>query len=151
METTTPDQRIIKFIRRHHVLTIATCSGGQPWCANMFYAYVGTANQLVFTSDEHTRHIAEIMENSRAAGSIVLETKVVGRLQGLQLTGIIRKPAPEEEGAARKAYLSRFPYAAVADLNLWIFEPDCLKFTDNTLGFGKKLFWEKGTDTAKNA
>lgn len=143
MESTAPDQRIIKFIRKHHVLTIATCSGGQPWCANMFYACIEGSPILAFTSEERTRHIAEVSANGRAAGSIVLETKVVGRLQGLQLSGVIRKPSPEEEHAARKAYLGRFPYAAVADLNLWIFDPDHMKFTDNTLGFGKKLFWDK--------
>lgn len=144
METTAPDQRIIKFIRKHHVLTIATCSDGQPWCANMFYACVEEGPVLVFTSEERTRHIAEASANRRAAGSIVLETKVVGRLQGLQLSGVIRKPSVEEERSARKAYLGRFPYAAVADLNLWLFDPDHMKFTDNTLGFGKKLFWNKG-------
>ncbi len=150
METNAPDPRILKFIRKHHVMTIATCREGQPWCANMFYACMNDTARLVFTSEERTRHIAEAAGNSRAAGSIVLETRTVGRLQGLQLTGTIRKPAADEESAARKAYLKRFPYAAVADLNLWIFEPDTMKFTDNTLGFGKKLFWEKDGGQQKN-
>ncbi len=151
METNSPDPRIIRFIRKHHVMTIATCSDGQPWCANMFYAYDDASGFLVFTSDAHTRHVAEIVANGKAAGSIVLETKVVGRLQGLQLSGTIRKPAQHEEGSMRKAYLTRFPYAAMADLNLWIFAPDYLKYTDNTLGFGKKLFWEKEKGETKKA
>lgn len=138
-----PDPRIVKFIRRHHVMTIATCHDRQPWCANMFYAYMVTENILVFTSGDHTRHISESLVNSRAAASIVLETKVVGRLQGLQAAGVVRKPGQDEEQAAKKAYLKRFPYAAAADLSFWVFEPYSLKYTDNTLGFGKKLFWEK--------
>ena len=28
-------------------------------------------------------------------------------------------------------------------LNIWVVEPDFVKFTDNTLGFGKKLVWTK--------
>ena len=143
MATAAPDQRITKFIRKHHVLTIASCHDGQPWCANMFYACMDGSPILVFTSDEHTRHISEITANERAAGSIVLETKVVGRLQGLQLSGVIRKPSGDEESAARKAYTGRFPYAAMAELNLWLFDPEHMKFTDNTLGFGKKLLWYK--------
>ena len=34
-----------------------------------------------------------------------------------------------------------FPYAALAELTLWAIAPDFMKFTDNTLGFGKKLIW----------
>lgn len=71
------------------------------------------------------------------AASVVLETKVVGRVEGLQLCG---KAARADE-AARRAYLRRFPYAALAELTLWAIAPDFMKFTDNTLGFGKKLIW----------
>lgn len=149
MESNRPDKRIVKFIRKHHVLTIATCRGEQPWCANMFYAFEDKNLGFVFTSDDHTRHVTEISANERAAGSVVLETKLVGRVQGLQMAGLIRKPLPDEAKKALKIYLTRFPYAAVAELQLWIFEPDYLKFTDNTLGFGKKLFWEKEGVSAK--
>ena len=65
------------------------------------------------------------------------DTKVVGRVEGLQLCG---KAARADE-AARRAYLRRFPYAALAELTLWAIAPDFMKFTDNTLGFGKKLIW----------
>ena len=33
-------------------------------------------------------------------------------------------------------------FAALAELTLWALVPDYLKFTDNTLGFGKKLIWK---------
>lgn len=116
----------------------------------MFYAYLETKNIFVFTSDEGTRHVAEASENPCVAGSIVLETRTVGRLQGLQLTGVVRPPLEEEAAAVRKAYIKRFPYAAVADLNLWVLDPLSFKFTDNTLGFGKKLRWEKDNPAKKS-
>lgn len=135
------DKRIASFIRRHHVLTLATSADGELWCSNMFYAYDPARNIFVFTSDATTRHIEQAMANNIVAASIVLETRVVGRLKGLQLTGRIRHSG-DDEAAARKLYLKRFPYAAVAELNLWIIEPSYYKFTDNTLGFGKKLIWQ---------
>lgn len=137
-----PEEKITAFIRKHHVLTLATSADGQPWCANMFYAYLREENLFVFTSDDHTRHVAEARINPRVAASITLETKVVGRLQGLQIEGTLR-PAGEGETAPRKAFLKRFPYAAVTDLHLWVLEPSLMKLTDNTLGFGKKLIWQK--------
>ena len=131
------DPRIVRFIRRHHVLTLATTIGEQPYCSHAFYAYDEKRNLIVFAADKTTRHAAEMLENNRVALGIALETKVVGKLQGLQLCGTVHE-ADEE---ARRTYIHRFPFAALAELTLWAVEPSYLKFTDNTLGFGKKLIW----------
>ncbi|MCD8071799.1 MAG: pyridoxamine 5'-phosphate oxidase family protein [Alistipes sp.] len=138
---TLPPQGIIRFIRRHHVLTLATVSGQGPWCSNMFYAYLPEENSFVFTSEERTRHISDLLQNPNVAASIVLETRTVGKVQGLQIEGIVEKDPGETK--YRHAYLSKFPYAAVAQLDIWVLRPSLLKLTDNTLGFGKKIVWEK--------
>lgn len=131
------DTRIVRFLKKHHVLTLATSSEGAPYCSNAFYCYDAERNLLIFTSDMATRHAQQMARNPCVAVSVVLETKVVGRVEGLQLCG---KAARADE-AARRAYLRRFPYAALAELTLWAIAPDFMKFTDNTLGFGKKLIW----------
>ena len=133
------DERFIKFIKKHHVLTLATVnSEGMPYVANCFYAFDAKRNLFVFTSDLATRHGAEMAANSSVALSIVLETRIVGRVQGLQVTG----RALRGDDEARKCYITRFPYAAAADLELWMVAPTMMKLTDNTLGFGKKLVWQ---------
>lgn len=133
------DERFIKFIKKHHVLTLATVnSEGMPYVANCFYAFDAKRNLFVFTSDLTTRHGAEMAANSSVALSVVLETRIVGRVQGLQVTG----RALRGDDEARKCYIKRFPYAAAADLELWMVEPTMMKLTDNTLGFGKKLVWQ---------
>lgn len=133
------DERFIKFIKKHHVLTLATVNGeGMPYVANCFYAFDAKRNLFVFTSDLATRHGAEMAANSSVALSVVLETRIVGRVQGLQVTG----RALRGDDEARKCYIKRFPYAAAADLELWMVEPTMMKLTDNTLGFGKKLVWQ---------
>ena len=132
------DERIIKFIKRHHVLTLATVnSEGMPYVANCFYAYDKRRNLLIFTSDETTRHGGEMSANGNVAVSIVLETRVVGRVEGLQITGT----AERGDNEAKLCYIKRFPYAAVAPLTLWMVRPTMMKLTDNTLGFGTKLIW----------
>ena len=133
------DERFIKFIKKHHVLTLATVNGeGMPYVANCFYAYDSERNLFVFTTDDTTRHGSHMLQNSNVALSIVLETRIVGRIQGLQVCGIAERGDDE----ARKRYIKRFPYAAVAPLSLWMVRPTYLKLTDNTLGFGKKLIWQ---------
>lgn len=138
------DEKIVSFIRKHHVLTLATAADNVPWCSNMFYAYMPGENLFVFTSDDHTRHASEASANDTVAASVVLETRTVGKVQGLQISGKIKKAEEIGEGSSRikKAYIKKYPYAAVADLNLWVLEPEYYKLTDNTLGFGKKIVWQ---------
>jgi len=137
------DERIIKFFRKHHVLTIATSVNNEPWCANCFYAYLEEENAFVFTTDNDTRHGKEFLKNPVVAGSVVLETMVVGKIRGVQFQGIVSEIDESLLPRAKKAYLKRFPVAILMDTHLWKVELTHIKFTDNRLGFGKKIIWEK--------
>lgn len=131
------DKRIIDFIRRHHVLTLATSVEGEPYCVACFYAYDKERNRIVFTSDDSTRHAQQMLENAKVAVGITLETRIVGKVQGVQICGVASRGNDED----KRLYIKRFPYAALAPLNIWAVEPTFIKLTDNTLGFGKKLIW----------
>jgi hypothetical protein len=135
------DSRIIKFFRRHHVLTIATAVGDEPWCANCFYTYLEEENSLVFTTDQDTRHGKEFLVNPLVAGSVVLETMVIGKIRGIQFQGTISEPEGELLQKAKWAYLKKFPPAALMNTHLWVVKLTMIKMTDNRLGFGKKLIW----------
>ena len=137
------DSRIVKFLRRHHVMTLATCRDNRPWCCQCFYAYVDRLCGLVFMSDATTRHITEAIQQPHVAGSIVLESKIVGKLQGIQLEGILTEPDGELLKEIKTAYIKRFPFALLMDTQLWFLKLTSMKMTDNRLGFGKKLYWER--------
>jgi len=150
------DSRIIKFFRKHHVLTIATSSGNEPWCANCFYSYMEDENSLVFTTDAETRHGKEFLVNALVAGTVVLETMIIGKIRGIQFTGTVSEPDGEMLRKAKSAYLKRFPVAALMETRLWVVKLSYIKMTDNRLGFGKKLIWTQDTGlkaqgTGKNA
>lgn len=138
-----PDKKIVDFINEHYVLTLATSHDEEPYCANCFYVYMEDENSLVFTSDYDTKHIMQASHNIYVAGSIVLESNVVGKIQGVQFQGIISEPQDESLSKARTAYLKRFPVAMLMKTTLWVVDLTFLKYTDNNLGFGKKLTWEK--------
>ena len=134
------DKKIERFISKHHVLTLATSTlNGEPYCCNCFYAYDAESAAFIFTTDSTTHHGQMMLKNRSVAASIVLETRTVGKVQGLQITG----QAVEARDGDRLTYIKVFPYAAVADLSLWRLEAKMMKLTDNTLGFGKKLIWQK--------
>jgi len=137
------DRRVIKFLKKHHVLTIATTVENEPWCANCFYVYFEEENAFVFTTDKDTRHGKEFLKNPFVAGSVVLETLVVGRIRGIQFQGTVSEPEGELLSKVRWAYLKKFPPAVLMDTHLWIVSLSLIKMTDNRLGFGKKLIWSK--------
>jgi len=138
------ERRIIRFLRRHHVLTIATSANNEPWCANCFYVYLKDENAVVFTTDRETRHGQEFIKNPLVAGSVVLETRITGKIRGIQFQGIVTELEGKMLQKASRAYLRRIPVAALMETRLWMVELTHIKMTDNRLGFGKKLVWEKG-------
>jgi uncharacterized protein YhbP (UPF0306 family) len=135
------DKRIVKFFRKHHVLTIATTVDNEPWCASCFYVYLEEENSLVFTTDIETRHGQEFLKNPKVAGNVVLETRIIGMIRGIQFQGIVSEPERDLASKARREYLKRFPPAALMDTHLWVVKLTHIKMTDNRMGFGKKLIW----------
>ncbi len=99
---------------------------------------------LVFTTDPETRHGKEFLKNKIVAGSVVLETPIIGKIRGIQFQGIVYRA---RRGIIRKSekdhILKRFPVAMLMDTHLWVVELTHIKMTDNRLGFGKKLVWTK--------
>ncbi len=135
------DRRIIRFLKNHHVLTIATTVNNEPWCANCFYVYLEEENVFVFTTDIETRHGQEFIKNPLVAGSVVLETMIIGKIRGIQFQGCVSEPSGKLAEIVKRAYLKRFPVATLMDTHLWVVKLTHIKMTDNRLGFGKKLIW----------
>ena len=141
---THPEQRITDFIGEHHILTLAIARDNKPYCATCYYAFMKDINRFVVTSDHETRHIRDVVDghNYDVAGTIALETRIVGKIRGIQFTGMLISLEGDELKKAKSAYLKRFPIARLMpDLHLWAIEPEYIKMTDNRLGFGKKLIW----------
>lgn len=144
------DERILAFIKEHHVLTLATTIDNRPWCSNLFYAYHVLNDQnkltLIFTSEDHTLHAQQFIQNKIVAGTIVLETTMVGKIQGVQFAGEVKKLEGDDFKHAKSIYIKAFPVALLHKLDLWEIDVNYLKFTDNRLGFGKKLIWNKSNE-----
>ena len=137
------DRQIIHFLNEHHLLTLATSQNNKPYCCNVFYIYDQLSNQLIFSTETKTKHAQDFISNTNVAGSIALETKEVGKIQGVQLLGSILELNGENLRIAKEQYIKAFSYAVNMDLHLWAMPLTFIKMTHNKLGFGKKLIWEK--------
>lgn len=129
------DKKIITFIKKHHLLTLCTSQQNKPYAANCFFAFIEEKPCFVIATDENTKHGTEALLNPLVAGTVALETAMVGKIQGIQFTGLFRLANGEE----KIAYFKKFPFALAMNPTLWSIDIDYIKFTDNTLGFGKKL------------
>ncbi len=137
------DKKIIGFIKKHHVLTLATAFENKPYCCSCFYFYNETTNELIIASDKDTRHISEVVNQPYVSGAIALETTMIGKIQGIQFTGVMTELNRDDVTKMKTAYIKRFPVAAFSELLLWCINIDFIKFTDNRLGFGKKMIWQQ--------
>jgi len=139
---TLPEKRITDFIQKHHIFTLATSANNIPYACTCFYVYIKEFNIFVFTSDYGTRHVDEMLSQPTVSGSIALETTMIGKIQGIQFTGLSSELEGDSYNTALSAYLKKFPIAAFKKLALWSIKPDLIKMTHNQLGFGTKLIWK---------
>lgn len=144
------DQRILEFIGEHHVLTVACAErgGGELWCANAFYVFDPQEEAFIITSEMKTRHAQLFLENPQVTGSVVLETEEIGKIRGLQFTATVHRCEGGLFDRSKLLYLKRFPYAVLKGGEVWILRVDSLKYTDNRLGFGKKLLWARDSGSS---
>jgi uncharacterized protein len=138
-----PSKRILKFIKKHHVLTLATSLKDKVWCSSCFYAFDEKNMCFIFTSDIVTKHAEQALKNPEVAGNIHLETKIIGKIRGIQFSGHTEIAKGDALKSVKKKYLTRFPFAVLAKTDIWVLYIDYIKMTDNSLGFGKKLKWKR--------
>ena len=111
---------IVKFIKKHHVLNLATSSDNVPYAASLFYIYLEDENKLIFASDENTKHIQDCLKQPLVAGTIALETTFISHIRGIQFTG---KIIEVNDDFLRKKYIKKFPPAVFTPLVLLIVKP----------------------------
>jgi len=131
-------EKIENFLNKHHVLTLATFHADEVSACSLFYAYAKEDISFVVASSEDTTHIQNIRKNEHIAGNIYLETKEIGKIQGVQFKG---KFLECEDKKLKNLYFKHFPYALALAPKLWQIKVSFFKMTDNRVGFGKKVIW----------
>jgi uncharacterized protein YhbP (UPF0306 family) len=138
------EEKIATYLKESKVLTLATSVDNEPYCAACFYAYDKVSHLLIFSSDNHTKHIVDAISNTRVAGTINTEVTTIVKIQGIQFTGDFINPSAEEAKGLQATYYEKFPFARAKPAPIWGIRLNYIKMTDNTLGFGKKLEWRRG-------
>ena len=134
------DERIVKFLKKMHLASVcAIDDDGQPYAFSAFYAFDEISFSLLLASSHESSHVKFLKNSKLVAGTVTLDTKIVGKIEGVQFQGVMS----EASESGREIYFKRFFYAKAMDPKIWSISLEKVKFTSNTLGFGKKIFWQK--------
>lgn len=136
------DPKIVNFIQTEKILTLATSFNNKPHCAICYYAYCDKLNMLIFKSSNHCEHIQQGLKNTCTAVTIY-SSNSIATSKGVQLECDFVIGNDRQKQESRKIYYSKFPFALTIPGELWLLELTKIKFTDNSLGFSKKLHWQK--------
>lgn len=136
-------EAIWSYLLSNHVLSITAYSRNDAWSANLFYAGDPQQDCVYVMSSISTKHGALMKQQPVVSGTISGQEEDMTKLKGIQFLGIATVLPESDCDTALAIYQQRFPIAKHMQETLWKITFTVLKYTDNSLGFGTKLFWQQ--------
>ena len=133
----------LNYLAGQHVLTLCTQHGDEFWAANCFYALDSENISFWLMTEPSTQHGRLMVASPLVVGTVSAQTASVSQLQGVQFQGVITLAEGDVGQRGLEVYQKRFPIAKQKSAPLWQLKIERLKMTDNQLGFGTKLRWQR--------
>lgn len=134
---------IWQYIQANWVVSFTTQQDGKLWSANAFYVADFERKSLIILSGKETQHGQMLLQNPKVSGTISNQEKEIPQLKGLQFSGEMTILENEQSEHAFRLYCEQFPIAKQMRETVWRLHFSELKYTDNSLGFGTKLYWKQ--------
>ncbi|MEI8060360.1 MAG: hypothetical protein WCG67_09395 [Ferruginibacter sp.] len=115
----------------------------KPYCFSCFYVLNSDKGVLYFKSSIKTKHVDLFQKQPNIAGTILPDKLNKLFVKGIQFEGRILDSDHPLTIIAPIAYYKNNPAAIAIPGQLWVIEIDHIKMTDSTLGFGKKITWNR--------
>lgn len=137
-------QHISNFIAQQTVASVC-CSGpeGDLHCFSCYYAYNENQELLYFKTSDDSLHMQYLLKNALLAGTILPDKLNKLSIKGIQFNGELLRTSHAQDNDAAKLYHRRFPFALAMPGIVYTIKLNRLKMTDNTLGFGTRLVWDR--------
>lgn len=115
----------------------------KPYCFTCFYAYNSDEQLLYYKSSPDTKHAKLLLINPAVAGTILPDKLNKLLIKGVQFEGIALPLDHPLAKSAASFYHKKNPVALAMPGEVWTIQLEKIKFTDTSLGFGKKLNWKR--------
>jgi uncharacterized protein len=137
------DKIIVDFIERQKTASVC-CLDDQhnPYCFSIFYVFDKVDRRLYFKSSPSSNHARYLRQNKKVAGTITPDKLNALAIRGVQFTGSIVENIYIHHHA-KTEYHKRIPLALAMPGEVWAIQLETIKMTDNTIGFGKKIHWQR--------
>ncbi|CEO41547.1 hypothetical protein C0Z01_05525 [Photobacterium kishitanii] len=136
-------KHICDFLKNNHLLTLCTSANSDLWCASCYYYFDQKKMSLFIMTNKDSHHSQLMIMNKNIAGTISPQPKNIIDIKGVQFKGKIEELTNKDAEIANTIYYNKFPEAKFISAPIWEIKLTMLKMTDNSLGFGKKLFWRQ--------
>lgn len=126
---------------------------GKPYCFSCFYAFNTEAVFLYFKSSANSQHALLMKKNPFVAGTILPDKLNKISIKGIQFEAVVLDTQQPLVKRTLGIYLKKHPLALAIPGEIWALQINKIKMTDSTLGFGKKINWERESrkeDPVKN-
>ena len=139
------NDKIIEFISQQTSGSLSCVNeNNKPWCFSFFYSFDDKEMMLYYKSSDDTLHSAILYMNPVSSGTILPDKLNFLAIKGIQFEGEVLPPNHPEAPNGSKHYYKKNPLALAMPGDIWTIRLNVIKYTDNTLGFGKKLHWNRG-------
>ena len=138
------NENIIQFIQQQTCATVS-CVDEQrrPYCFTCFYAFNSEEGLLYFKTAVDSHHSLLMKKNPFVAGTILPDKLNPLQVKGLQFEGILLDECHTLCRYASGAYYRKHMMAIAIRGDIRVIQINSIKMTDSTMGFGKKITWQR--------
>lgn len=138
------NETIIHFINQQTCATVCcTDASGKPWCFNCFYVFNATDGLLYYKSSPQAHHSRLVKQYPAVAGSILPDKLNKLLVKGVQFDGVLLETGHPFAELAAAHYYRKNPLAMAMPGDVCTIQLSNIKMTDNTKGFGHKIYWSR--------
>jgi len=138
------NETIIQFLQQQTCASICTVDEtGKPYCFSCFYAFNETAGLIYFKSSSNAHHAALMKNNPFVAGTVLPDKLHKLSTKGIQFEATVLDTKQLLVKHSFAVYLKKHPMALAMPGDIWVLQLNHIKMTDSTLGFGKKIIWQR--------
>jgi len=139
------NNNIIHFISKQTCASVCCVNELEksPYCFSCFYAFNSEKGLFYFKSSKEACHSMIMATNPLVAGTILPDKLNVLQIKGIQFQGAI---LTDDHPLAKEAfthYHKHHPMALAVPGHMWTIQITDIKMTDNSLGFGTKITWNR--------
>ncbi|MBI2729545.1 MAG: pyridoxamine 5'-phosphate oxidase family protein [Sphingobacteriales bacterium] len=135
---------ITQFIQKQTCATVCCVDEqGKPYCFNCFYVFNSEEGLLYFKSSPQSHHSALMKKKSFISGTILPDKLHALLVKGVQFEAIALNEDHPLSKPASAYYHKKHPLALAMPGETWTLQISRIKMTDRTLGFGKKITWNR--------